>query len=121
MKTTTIVLAGTLMGAAMFLADCNEDAAPVAKDSSSPIQVASDTTSPSEPAISNPPSENVAAPASSSPIASQPNGRLLPSAPLAPRTATRTIGAGVRSGINVFFDELGRYGAWVRHPDFSYV
>jgi Family of unknown function (DUF6600) len=35
--------------------------------------------------------------------------------------ATRDIGAGVRGDIGMFYDDLAQDGAWVYHPDYSYV
>lgn len=42
-------------------------------------------------------------------------------APLPPHMATRTVGAGVRGDVGLFYDALGRQGSWVKHPDYSYV
>lgn len=35
--------------------------------------------------------------------------------------ATREVGAGVRGDVSMFYDDLARDGAWVYHPDYSYV
>src|SRR5580693_7428794 len=121
MRTRAIALAGTLVLTATFLAACNDDVAPLAKDSTQANQVTPEAPSVGGAAASNPLPESAVAPAASSQIVNQPNVGLLRPTTLAPRTATRTVGAGVRARIDVFYDELGRYGSWVRHPDFSYV
>jgi hypothetical protein len=99
--------------AAALLSACNDDPAPVTKDVSHAEQVTTGATV----AVNAVPDE----PAVSTQGAAEPNARLLRPSNLAPRTATRTIGAGVSARIDVFYDQLGRYGSWVRHPDFSYV
>ncbi len=35
--------------------------------------------------------------------------------------ATREVGAGVRGDVSMFYDDLAQDGAWVYHPDYSYV
>jgi Family of unknown function (DUF6600) len=35
--------------------------------------------------------------------------------------ATREVGAGVRGDVSMFYNDLARDGAWVYHPDYSYV
>jgi hypothetical protein len=109
-----------LIVTAMLLASCNEEAAPVAQDTSNVNQVEPATAPAGGAAVVNtlPDGPGGAAP---SQVALQPNARLLRPTNLAPRTATRTVGAGVSARIDVFYDELARYGSWVRHPDFSYV
>ncbi|HEY4408010.1 MAG TPA: DUF6600 domain-containing protein [Xanthobacteraceae bacterium] len=110
MKATDIAFAGMLL---LALAGCNDEAAPVAKDTGQAEQVAS---------VPAPAGGAVVATVPDAPAAAQqPNARLLHPTNLAPRTATRTVGAGVSARIDVFFDGLARYGSWVRHPDFSYV
>jgi hypothetical protein len=109
-----------LIVAAMLLASCNEEAAPVAKDTSNANQVEPQTAPAEGAAVVNTLPDGPGG-AASSQVAPQPNARLLRPTNLAPRTATRTIGAGVSARIDVFYDELARYGSWARHPDFSYV
>ena len=123
MRATGIAFAGTLMLAAGLLAGCNDDAAPVAKDTSHSEQVAADPAAAGGAAVVDtlPNAPAASAPAGSAQSAPPPNARLLHPTNLAPRTATRTLGAGVSARIDVFYDELARYGSWVRHPDFSYV
>ena len=111
MRATEIAFAATLL---LALAGCNDDAAPVAKDAGQVEQVAAIPAPAASAVVDTVPD----APAASVP---QPNARLLHPTTLAPRTATRTVGAGVSARIDVFFDELARYGSWVKHPDFSYV
>jgi hypothetical protein len=121
MRATAIAFAGTLILAATILAGCNDDAAPVAKDATQANPVAPEPASAGGAPASTTLREGVVAPAASSQAVLQPNVGLLRPTTLAPRTATRTVGAGVRARIDVFYDELERYGSWVRHPDFSYV
>ena len=47
--------------------------------------------------------------------------RAAPPRAVGPREATRTVGAGVRGDVGLFYDALARQGSWVRHPDYSYV
>src|SRR6202035_180785 len=114
MRATGIALGGTLLLAATFLAGCNEDAAPVARDTSDQVTTDQVTTDPaaagSVAAVDTLPAGAVA-PAAYQQAAAQPNAHLLRATNLAPRTATRTIGAGVSARIDVFFDDLARYGS----------
>ena len=122
MKFRTTAIAATFVSAAVLVAGCNDDAkTPAATGSKQPAQSAADTSSANAPTDNNMGAGNVAPPAQAPRAQSQ---RYEPSprpAALPPRSATRTIGAGVRARINVFYDDLGRYGSWVRHRDFSYV
>ena len=122
MKFRTTAIAATFVSAAVLVAGCNDDAkTPAATGSNQPAQSAADTSSANAPTDNNMGAGNVAPPAQAPQAQSQ---RYEPSprpAALPPRSATRTIGAGVRARINVFYDDLGRYGSWVRHRDFSYV
>jgi len=120
MKTLTIALAGTLLATTVFLAGCNDDAAPVANGSDQPTQVAIETAAPDASAAATPAPEIAPLPAPPASESTAPSGRLVRQTALAPRTATRAAGA-VRGRIDTFYDELGHYGSWVRHPDFSYV
>src|SRR3982074_1933377 len=122
MKFRTTAIAATFVAAAVWVAGCNDDAkTPAPPGSNQPAQSAADTSSANAPTDNNMGAGNVAPPAQAPRAQSQ---RYEPSprpAALPPRSATRTIGAGVRARINVFYDDLGRYGSWVRHRDFSYV
>jgi hypothetical protein len=120
MRTTKVAFAGTLIVTAMLLASCNDEAAPLAKDTSDANQVEPATAPTGGAAVVDTLPDGPGG-APSSQVAPQPNARLLRPTNLAPRTATRTMGAGVSARIDVFYDELARYGSWVRHPDFSYV
>ena len=44
-----------------------------------------------------------------------------PRQPVPQQTATQAVGAGVQGDVEMFYDALGRDGAWVEHPDYSYV
>src|ERR1700730_15275156 len=103
MRATGIVLGGTLLLAAAGLAGGNEDAAPVAKDTSQAVEAAPAPAAPSGVAAVDTLPAGGAAPAYQQ-AAPQPNARLLRQSNLAPRTATRTVGAGVSARIDVFFD-----------------
>jgi hypothetical protein len=39
----------------------------------------------------------------------------------APRRGAPAAGTPARAEVGVFFNDLGRHGNWIRHPDFSYV
>ena len=71
MRTTAIALAGTLVLTASFLAGCNDDVAPLAKDSTQANQVTPEAPSVGGAAASNPLPESAVAPAASSQIVNQ--------------------------------------------------
>src|SRR3977135_87736 len=122
MKFRTTAIAAPFVSAAVVVPRCTDEAkTPAAAGSKQPAQSAADTSSANAPTDNNMEAGNVAPPAQA-PRA--PTQRYEPSprpAALPPRSAPRAIGAGVRARINVFYDDLGRYGSWVRHRDFSYV
>jgi hypothetical protein len=100
MKTLTIALAGSLLAAAALLAGCNDEAAPVANGSGQPDQVATDA---AQPVVATPAPEIAPPPAPPASQASPPSARLVNVTPLAPRTATRAVGAGVRGRADTFY------------------
>jgi TolA-binding protein len=115
------VIAGTGVVLALILAGCKDDPAPVAGNTGQTSQqaagasanaLASPNSNPAVPSVA-PPSE------ASRAVATQ---GVEPRHPAkVARAATRSVGAGIRAHVDLFYDELERYGTWARHPDFSYV
>src|SRR5262249_31026467 len=118
MKTMGMAMTGVALAA--MVAGCNDNAAPVAGNASQTNQQAADLAAPPPaPPDNNTPGANVTPPTQGPRAVAPPQveSRL----PAKPARATRSVGAGVRAHVDVFYDELERYGTWVRHPDFSFV
>src|SRR3977135_4575324 len=107
MKFRTTAIAATFVSAAVLVAGCNDDAkTPAATGSNQPAQSAADTSSANAPTDNNMGAGNVAPPAQAPRAQSQ---RYEPSprpAALPPRSATRTIGAGVRARTDICYADL---------------
>jgi hypothetical protein len=116
---TVIAVTGLVL--ALMLAGCKDDPAPVAGNAgqtsehaagASANALASPNSNPAVPSVA--PSNEA-----SRAVATQGVEPRLPAKRA--RVATRNVGAGIRAHVDLFYDELERYGTWARHPDFSYV